>query len=221
MNAQTVDLTYGSKLSGSTLSIFANEAKVGFDSGNQGLIAFGYFADGFDVAAEAAALNDTNFSTFVGNFNVLAETSFNAATEGFLSNQTASFGEEGKDKTGYILTLAGVTAFSSASSATEIGLFHDTTDIAAIPGGGDPIATDYAIDILTYDTVVLGTGHDPEAFTSGTFNGFTGNVYSTQAIGANVPEPSTYAMMLGALSFGFVFYKRRIAGKKTEQKQKA
>lgn len=214
--AQGVDLTFGSKFD-TTLSLFTNEAKTGFDGTTQGLMAFGYFADGFDVSAEAASLNDTNFSTFITNFTVLAESNFDAvgSSSGFLT-QSSNFDDSSvTGKTPYLLTLSGVTSFASASSATEIGLFRDTA-FGTIPAPGDPIPTEYATESVTYDSVVLGAEYLNETL-SGAFTGFSGNLYATQTIAAAVPEPSTYALLLGALSFGFVYYRRKVAPKKGQQ----
>ncbi|MBT3470182.1 MAG: PEP-CTERM sorting domain-containing protein, partial [Opitutae bacterium] len=35
------------------------------------------------------------------------------------------------------------------------------------------------------------------------------NIYSTQSLGAAVPEPSTYALFLGVFSLGFVIWRKR------------
>ena len=215
--AQGVDLTFGSKFD-TTLSLFTNEAKTGFDSSTQGLMAFGYFADGFDVSGQAAALDDTNFSTFISNFTVLAESNFDGvgASSGFLTPSSNFDDSSVTGKTPYLLTLSGVTSFASASSATEIGLFRDTTAFGTIPAPGDPIPTEYATESVTYDSVVLGAEYLNETLT-GAFAGFNGNMYATQTIAAAVPEPSTYALLLGAVSFGFVYYRRKVASKKGQQ----
>ena len=42
-------VTYGSKIDGTTISLFTNEAKVGYDSTTTALFSIGYFNDGFDV----------------------------------------------------------------------------------------------------------------------------------------------------------------------------
>ena len=213
IQAQGVDLTFGSKFD-TTLSLFTNEAKAGVDASTQGLMAFGYFAHGFDVTTEAAALVDTNFSTFISNFTVLAESNFNGVgtSSGFLTPSSNFDDSSVTGKTPYLLTLSGVTSFASASSATEIGLFRDTA-FGTIPAPGDPIPTEYATESVTYDSVVLGAEYLNETL-SGAFTGFNGNLYATQTIASAVPEPSTYALLLGAASFGFVYYRRKVASKK-------
>jgi hypothetical protein len=215
--AQEVTVDYGSGLDtgSSVISQFTNEAKSGFTGtgAQQGMMAFGYFSDGFNVSSEAAGLDDSNFSTFLGNFNVLAESSMESSFSGYLQ-ASKTFAEAGVGKDSYLITLSGVTSWTNASSASEIGLFRDTTTFDTIPAGGDPVPTEYAAQPLTYDTVVLGTqylGEDASAIFGA---GWTANVYASQALPAAVPEPSTYAMMLGAAAFGFVFYKRRIKAKK-------
>lgn len=214
LQAQSVDVTYGSIFT-TTASVFTNEAKVGFDDTPAGMMAFGYFSDGFDVATEAAALDDTNLGTFLSSFTVLAETNFNGVAAGGFKTGSGNFTEDATGKTGYLLTLAGVTSFASGSSATEIGLFRDTA-FGTIPALGDPIPTEYAIESLTYDSVILGTEHLSEDL-GADFGGLVGNMYATQTIGAAVPEPSTYALMLGAASFGFVYYRRNVVSKKSKK----
>ena len=220
LQAQSVDVTYGSGLDFGAFkaSLFTNEAQTGFDASTTGLIAFGYFDDGFDVATEAAGLDDTTYSAFISSFNMLAESNFNGvgSSSGFLT-ASGNFTPDATGKTGYLLTLAGVTSFASAASATEIGLFRDAA-FSTIPALGDPVPADYSIDSLTYDSVLLGTEYLDETL-GGVFTGFTGNLYATQTIAAAVPEPSTYALLMGAASFGFVYYRRRVASKKVKETQ--
>jgi hypothetical protein len=211
-----VTLDYGSGLDGgsSTISQFTNAAKAGLTgtAAQQGMLAFGYFNDGFDVTTEAAGLNDSNFGTFLSNFNVLAETSMETSFSGYLT-ASSTFNEAGIGKDSYLMSLSGVTAWSSASSASEIGLFRDTATFGTIPAGGDPVPTGYAAQPLIYDTVVLGTqflGEDASAIFGA---GWSANVYATTTIASAVPEPSTYAMMLGIFTFGFVYFKRRMKRK--------
>jgi hypothetical protein len=104
------------------------------------------------------------------------------------------------------MTLADVSSWANASSATEIGLFTDAS--FTIPAGAEPTPADFDIRALTYDSVVLGQQHLGETLT-GAFAGMTGNVYASQAIGNAVPEPSTYALFLGVFSLGFVIWRKR------------
>jgi hypothetical protein len=214
--SQSTTVDFGSNFSGSTASLFTNEAKTPFSSANDGLIAFGFFNDGYNVATEAAAMNQSNFSTFLSNFNVLGEKDFSSVTvnSGGYINSASTFadtaGATGKD--GYIITLAGVNSWINASTASEIGLFRDTSEFTTIPPGALPLPGPYDIKSVSYDTVLLGAEHLGETSLPSDFTGLTGNLYSTGAISA-VPEPSTYAMMLGILSFGFVYYKKRMKGK--------
>lgn len=219
--AQEVSLDFGSGLDtgNSIISQFTNEAKTPLAAGQTGMLAFGYFNDGFNVSTEAAGLDDTNFSTFLSNFNVLAETTLADSFSGY-KQDSFTFSEEAVGKDSYLISLSGVTSWSSASSASEIGLFRDTATFGIIPAGGDPVPTEYAAQPTTYDSVILGTQHLGEDASAIFGAGWTANVYATQTLGAAVPEPSTYAMMLGAAAFGFVYYKRRIKGKKTKEEAK-
>jgi len=122
------------------------------------------------------------------------------------------------------MALKGVTDFANAGLATEVGLFTDSSFATGVDPGqipaGELIPTNYSLKKEVYSSVLLGSALEDVTLGAeygGILQGQTGNIYATQA----VPEPSTYAMMLGALSFGFVYYKRRIAGKKTDQKQEA
>ena len=212
-------LTYGSTFDfGNTvLSLFSNEAKVGFDSSTQGLVAFGYFEDTYDVGAiDKSTFGETDFTALISNFNVLHETSepTNGNPSGFLTG-AQQITEAGVGKTGYLLTLSGVTSFASASSAQEVGLFTDAS-IGTIISGGDPFA-DYNTTSVSYLSDILGNNHDAEDMSAVFGAGWTANIYASQTIAAAVPEPSTYALLLGAASFGFVYYRRKVASKKGQQ----
>ena len=212
-----LSITYGSKIDGTTVSLFSNEAKVGYDSTTTALIAIGYFNDGFDVSTEKSSITDSaSLGTFLGSFNKVSDSNFNAGTGGFLGAASGSITAVGEGKTPYILTLGGVTDWSQASSASEIGLFSDTS-MSTIPAGAQPVPADYAAEAVSYGTVELGTEYLGEAL-SGAFAGFTGNIYASQVIGQAVPEPSTYALFLGIFSIGFVYWRKRTA-KSASQEQ--
>jgi hypothetical protein len=210
VQSQTLSVQFGSTFEGATASIFSNEAKVGYvKSDASDLLAMGYFSDGFDISTGAAGITDSaSLSTFLGNFTPMHSDNFGLATaDGFFSAGNANVAEQAVGKTAYVMTLADVSSWANASSATEIGLFTDSS-FGSIPAGAEPIAADYIINTLTYDSVVLGKQHLGEALT-GVFDGMTGNVYASQAIGNAVPEPSTYALFLGVFSLGFVIWRKR------------
>jgi hypothetical protein len=228
----TIFIDYGAEfdLDAGYVFTFADQTKAGFESSNNGFLGYGYFDDGFDVSAEAGALNLNNMSSFFSSFNLLAQSDFTNATSPGLIKPSATLAypyQDGSDvdnasgKTGYLMLLKGTTTWAGNASVTEIGLFRDTS-FDLIPKGtvsGEthdvrPDVTGDAGTTLRYDTIVLGN----EFLTvpgTGSFAGMNLNIYATQAVSA-VPEPSTYAMMLGAAAFGFVFYKRRIKGKKQQ-----
>ena len=236
-NAQNqISLGYGSTTQVTPsfkFSVFSDEAEVGFNDANNALFVAGYFDTGYDVAAGVTALKAdfsvANFASFVSNFNELYSDDFgtsigdaSATNAGFMAvDKSFEHSPASVGLTPYIMALKGVTDFTNAGTASEVGLFTDSS-FAVIPTGA-LIPETYNLKTISYDSVLLG-GESLDQTLTANFGGLanqTGNIYSTQAIGAAVPEPSTYAMMLGALSFGFVYYKRRIAGKKTDQKQEA
>jgi hypothetical protein len=209
-NAQDlISITYGSAISGSTLSLFSNEANVGFDSTTTGLISIGYFTDGFDISTGKGTIADSaSLSSFLGNFNKIDSKDFNTAiAPGFLTAASGSITATGDGKSPYIITLAGVTDWANAASATEIGLFRDDS-MGTIPSGAQPIPTDFFAESVIYGTVEIGDKTLGQVL-DGAFTGFNGNIYASQAIGAAVPEPSTYALFLGVFSLGFVIWRKR------------
>jgi hypothetical protein len=216
---QTWNLFYGSFYDPSnTASIFTNEAQAALDSTNQGMMAFGYFDAGFDVSSEAGALNETNFGNFISSFNVIHEASFASSSEGYLNQDILKLPDAGVGvgKMGYTITLAGVDSWTNAASATEIGLFNNST-WDTIPAASITPANLEA-NPVSYDTVLLGAEFLGVPG-SGSWVGVNTNLYATQSIPSAVPEPSTYAMMLGVFTFGFVYYKRRMKGKQTAECQ--
>jgi hypothetical protein len=236
VNAQQIDLTYGSFTDGgnSLVSLFTNEAGVGFSGSNTGYMAFGYFADGFDVLNEADALTVDNYATFITNFNPISDTNFNsldADSAGFNTRSHNDLDEAGVGKVGYLLTLAGIDDWANRTSATEIGLFrkdgsYNDNDppaggMGTIPAGKslpDP-NTSYAVNFIDYDEPILG-GELLDQDIWGDFDTFNykGNLYSTQAL---VPEPSTYALLISAASFGFVYYRRKATAKKSHKEEES
>jgi len=226
-----VSLQYGSlEDAGTNTTSYFSEST--FSAGNlnafnssNAMMAIGYFNDDTTLTTDINNLQagSLTLSNFLTSFNVLHSDNFSNATNtlgnvqhGFLK-PSSNIDEEGVGENAYIMTLfgAGIDGnWSSGASATEIGLFTDSSLSTLISGKEAPDTPPlYSASLSHFDTILLGS--EIEGLDDG--GGWTANVYRTQA----VPEPSTYAMMLGALSFGFVYYKRRIAGKKTDQKQEA
>jgi len=229
----TVNMSFGSRLdfAGRQVSFFTDQDGVGFSDSNLGYIAVGYFSDEANLASNVSAFNTGAMSldTFLTDFTVLSDSDFESATfPGYLPVNSGSYIDDGsgfiQTKTPYIITLEGITQWSDRLSADGIGLFGDSSYGQFDPyDDGNPLAV-YDTQSLTFDSkgltepIFLGTetlGVNADSFISGL--GFTSNNYGTQAIGAAVPEPSTYALMLGVASFGFVYYRRKVVSKKSDK----
>ena len=88
---------------------------------------------------------------------------------------------------------AGVSDFSQASSATEYGLFSDSS-FNTIPEGGSPVPADWGITSLTFDQILLGS----ESAAGGFGNA---NAYLTEAVsgggdGDGGDDPDTTAPVI-------------------------
>lgn len=167
-------ITYGSTYSGSTGIFFTDAAQVGFDASNTGVIAVGYFTSGFDVTKETERIVAGSISAFLSNFNLLASSSFQDAEFPGYMTQRGQFTEQSIGAKPYLLTLAGVSSFDDAASATEIGLYTDSS-LPMLPEGGDPIPAAYDLaTTITFDSVLLGT-----EITESTFDGIA---YGTRAL---------------------------------------
>jgi len=232
VSGQTVDLDYGSGLDSGTSTIvrFGDSAGNGFSQSNSGYISAGYFADESAFTSkrnefDTAAISSLDFASWVfDNFTEVAGSNFDSITTANVGYLTVSGDYDGTSggmvgKVPYHLTFKGLDWATRASfdkDVHEVGLFSDS-------GAGTYSAFDaasptniFGMRSLTYDSVILGTP-DVVDISASFAPGWSGNYYNTQAV---VPEPSTYAMMLGAAAFGFVYYKRRIKGKKTEEEAK-
>ena len=109
-----------------------------------------------------------------------------------------------------------LTSWDQGGTASEIGLF-ETATFWHYPSRCFSDPADYNIESISYDTVILGNQYLGESLT-GAFAGVTGNIYTSQAIGQAVPEPSTYALFFGIFSIGFVYWRKRSA-KSASQEQ--
>ena len=191
LHAQTnVTASFGSAFAGSDGSTFSNSAGSIFSSSNAGVLAFGW-SDGFDDTTSVAGM--------LADFNVLGSLNFSGATSGF-NPGSVSFdndSESAAGKEGYWMVLAGVSSFSSASTATEIGIFNDD-DWAVAPVGsltGDSWST---AQVGNVENVIFGSQVASGGFGAG-----------TQFQTAAVPEPSTYALLGGLLALTCVMLRRR------------
>jgi hypothetical protein len=224
----SLSIKYGSDFDAgsSTLTIFSNEAKVGFDSTNIGLMISGYFNSGFDEVAQASTVKDvTSLTSYLNNFNHFKTFGWDNAAEpnppntweastvnfanaggpGWMSGGGTVYSDSSEGKIPYTLLLAGIDDWTNLSQTTEVGLFSNNTDL--IPAGAEPTPADYDYTSLTYNEILIGDDQLGFAFTDPhPLKGFTGNIYSTKAI----PEPSTYALFLGVFSLGFVVWRKRV-----------
>jgi hypothetical protein len=222
-NAHPLNLKYGSSFDDpfapTVMSIFGDSTNTPFSTSSNAVIGYGYFADGFDIQTNADQLIAGNLSidNFFTNFTEIDTDSFansHGSYAGFFEVEAGSSIDDngGAGKAGYLITLAGagVSDWSSGTtSATEIGIFRNTA-WSAIPTDAGPLSEDHLISSITYDSIIAG-GEETMANYVATV---TANMFTTQAIGAAVPEPSTYALLLGAASFGFVYYRRKVGAKK-------
>lgn len=226
--AYDINLQYGSAFDDPTAptiySVFGDEEANAFDNTNaNALIAYGFFADGFDVQSNADDVfsGSITLSSFLSNYTELDSAVFTGSSATFKGMFQVTPGnvsdKSGEGKTGYLITLTGpdVTDWSSAGSAEEIGIFRNTSWDPIPAEGTAGLPADHIVDAYEYQSIIAGSR---ETLSNYLGFGVDAHMFKTQAVQA-VPEPSTYAMMLGALSFGFVYYKRRIAGKKAEQQK--
>ncbi|WP_309396947.1 PEP-CTERM sorting domain-containing protein [Cerasicoccus maritimus] len=160
------------------------------------VVWIGSFDTGFDISA-----NVTNFSVLSANFGyfddsgifqgssqMLTTTIFNPG--GSLPGTFAASGTV--EDAGGTQPAIYVWAFNNsvASSATEYGIFQMPNLVSGeVPSTSQSL--DFAADLV--------------ATWYGTFNSETG-IGQLQA----VPEPSTYALLLGVATLGWVFQRRRL-----------
>ena len=168
--ANTISLTYGSKYDEQTQTalFYADQWGSRLTAQNPGLIAAGYFDDGFDPVAASHNISIDGISPILAAFNMIdSKSSIEAnASEGYILVEK-DVQEEGLGKTPYILLLAGVETFDLADESTGIGLFTDST-FTTIPAGSSLPPTEYYLDTLSYDTVLLGSSQATTDPSSGT-----------------------------------------------------
>lgn len=229
----TVGLQFGSNLNpgAGQLSRFTSTDGDGFSAANVGYIAAGYFTDETNLSANVGAFRagTLDLDTFLSDFTVLSDSDFSgtlSGNDGFLQINNGTYLDDGsgfiETKTPYILTLEGISQWDDRSSASGIGLYGDTN-----LGTYDAVDVTNPTQVFDLQSFTFNSDEQPENIFLGTktygidaseiVSGWTANHFHTQAIGAAVPEPSTYALMLGAASFGFVYYRRKVVSKKSKK----
>ena len=167
-HSNNIFITYGSKFDNGTQSglFYSDQWGLRLTAQNSGVIAAGYFDDGFDPVAYAQSITSDGIAPILTAFNVLdSKSSIEAQTNaGFIAG-AQEIPESGVGKTPYILLLAGISSYHLASEASGIGLFSDSS-FGTIPAGAAPVSPEYYVDALSYDVVLLGSSSltsDPSA----------------------------------------------------------
>jgi hypothetical protein len=191
LNAQdSTDINYGSTFDGATFDglFFADSTGARYDSrANVGLLAVGLFGD---------LGSNSTFSEYLADF-----TSFGFSNSGSVSSPGYWQGSSNvvgnySASTPYVVVLGGIDDYANASSATSISIYTDTGWSIAAPAS--PTASATNLLTLQPDTIVLGS-----------LNAVSDGYEMVGVATSAVPEPSTYAALLGALALGFVVYRRR------------
>ena len=115
-----VSVTFGSSFEGEDASIFTTSDGKGLDSANSGLLAFGYFNDGFDAAA-AAEFGDT--SSLISHFNLLKSSTFDSVSAAGYLSTGGTYVQNGVGLKPYLFLLSGITDFAKADSSRVWSVF--------------------------------------------------------------------------------------------------
>jgi hypothetical protein len=190
LSGQSISVDYGSFFSGSDGLFFANASGQRFDTGNDAVIAVGYFGN---------AVANSTFSEYLADFNLVTSSNFsgNATSPGYYAaGDSGLSGPAITAATGevpYVMIFAGINDFSNASSATEYIVYRDT-GWATFPV---PDVSDPTLNLQTYqpDTIVIGSLNNVA-------DGFEMNTVA-------VPEPSHFALAFGLIGLGVVVWRRR------------
>ncbi|MEC8190458.1 MAG: PEP-CTERM sorting domain-containing protein [Verrucomicrobiota bacterium] len=188
-----VTATYGSASSVAGASTFADGWGIPFSDSNPGVLALGW-SDGFDdIYSTSGILEDFNMLGWT-NFNDVFAPGFKPAEVTFDNDVENAAGKEG-----YWLLMSGISDFSQASNAFRIGIFNDD-DWEVAPVGsflGDSWAT---AQVGNVDNVIYGSQVASGGFGAGT---------QFRTAPTILPEPSSYALLLGSLALGLVALRRR------------
>lgn len=190
LSGQSINIDYGSIFSGADGLFFADSSGQRFGTGNDAIIAVGYFGN---------ALNNNSFSEYLADFNLVTSSNFdgNVSSPGYyqagdsgLSGPTISAAQ---GEVPYVMIFAGISDISNASSATEYLVYRDT-GWALFPAPNTP-AADLNLQTFQPDTIVIGS-------LNSSADGFEMNTVA-------VPEPSHFALAFGLIGLGVVIWRRR------------
>lgn len=158
VSAGSYTLTYGSNFSTDPESalFFGDEYGHPLYQKEPGVLAVGYFNDGFDPVTAVQEVSNTGIAPILDAFNPLHSTSSTTITTPGYIQGAQQIDDLGTGKTPYIFLLSGITSYEHASHATGAGLFTNST-FQPFPVGGDLIPTEFDITSINFDTVILGT----------------------------------------------------------------
>jgi hypothetical protein len=174
INAGSYQLLYGSTFleEESEFILYADQWGNLLSSEYVGLLAAGYFDDGFDPFTESQNLTADELPTFLDSFNVIDSVPSTSVTNAGILTTSVQITDTGSGKTPYILFLTGVLSMDEASKASGIGLFNDTSFPTYPVGSLIP----EPFDLRTkYDSIVLGNSENIT-------NPLTGTVYQPIAL---------------------------------------
>jgi hypothetical protein len=187
-SAQTTTIDFGSTFVASDpfpALYFANDAGTRYDTGNDAVLAVGYFSD---------IGSNVSFSDYLSDFTMLGFESFvgNQSAPGYLTAATST-SLDVSSQTPFLLVLAGISDYSNAASATSFAVVGDSGWSYLAPA--TPPSPSNLLTTIAPDNVVVGSLNTVS----------DGNQVNNVA----VPEPAHYAALLGALGLALVMWRRR------------
>ena len=174
-----ISVSFGSDKSGLEAARFTSWSGEGFDPNNRGVLALGYFDTGLDVEHSAET---ENIDDLLAGFRLLHESTFDGEDDPGVLHAFGSRDEDGVGQVPYLLLLAGVDSFASASIAAEYGLFTHS-EFGTLLGGGYPNPVEHTFARNSYDTILLG-----REITAGGLGG--ASAFTTQRVPLDRGAPS-------------------------------
>jgi hypothetical protein len=159
VDAGSYNLTYGSTFTTNPDNALFWGDEFGHPLYQQepGVLAVGYFSDGFDPAASSQNIASTGIAPFLDGFNLLhSVSSTTITTPGYIQGST-QIDDQGTGKTPYLLLLSGITSYENASQATGVGLFSSSSFQPFPEGSSTPIPDDFYLTSLNIDNILIGS----------------------------------------------------------------